>query len=106
QELADRALAAGVAETSDLGMPPLADVPSTRFTLVTADATHVREVYGLTETEGMPDPGLTDAQEAARQELRDLFTELTDLAVAEAGEDAPESWTPAAAAAGGPLWSA
>ena len=30
------ALAAGVAETSDLGIPPVADAPSTRFTLVTA----------------------------------------------------------------------
>ena len=30
---------------TDLGMPPLADVPSTRFTLVTAEAPHVREVY-------------------------------------------------------------
>jgi hypothetical protein len=106
QEVADRALAAGVAETDDLGMPPLADLPSTRFTLVTADATHIREVYGLTETEGMPDTGLTDAQEAAREELRELFTELTDLAVAEAGEDAPESWTPAAVAAVVRPWTA
>ena len=39
QDLVDRALAAGVAETSDLGMPPVADAPSTRFTLVTADRT-------------------------------------------------------------------
>jgi hypothetical protein len=106
QELADRALAAGVAETGDLGMPPLADVPSTRFTLVTADGTHVRDVYGLTQTTGMPDTGLTDAQEAARQALLGLFTELTDLSVAEASQDVPESWTPAAGAAVVRPWTA
>jgi hypothetical protein len=106
QELADRALGAGVAETDDLGMPPLADAPSTRFTLVTADGTHVREVYGLTETAGMPATGLTDAQEAARTTLRDLFTELVDLAAAEAGQDVPKSWTPAAVAAVVRPWTA
>jgi hypothetical protein len=99
QELADRALAAGVAETDDLGVPPLADAPSTRFTLVTADGTHVREVYGLTETVGMPDSGLTEEQEAARGELRGLLDELTGLAVLEAGDPPPESWTPTAVAA-------
>ena len=66
-------------------MPPLADVPSTRFTLVTAAGTHVREVYGLTETVGMPDSGLTEEQEAARGELRGLLDELTGLAVAGGG---------------------
>ncbi|TFV66464.1 hypothetical protein E4P40_25320 [Blastococcus sp. CT_GayMR20] len=99
QALADRALAAGVAETDDLGMPPLADVPSTRFTLVTAEETYVREVYGLTETQGMPDTGLTEQQLAARGELSGLLDELTGLAVSEDGAPVPESWTPAAVAA-------
>jgi hypothetical protein len=99
QQLADRALAAGVAETEDLGMPPLADVPSTRFTLVTADETYVREVYALTETAGMPDSGLTEAQEAARTDLRELLDELTGLAVPEDGDPAPQPWTPAVVAA-------
>jgi hypothetical protein len=94
QELADRALAAGVAETDDLGMPPLADVPSTRFTLVTADETYVREVYGLTETAGMADSGLTEAQVAARADLRELLDDLTGLAVPEDGDPAPQPWTP------------
>jgi hypothetical protein len=106
QELADRALAAGVAETDDLGTPPLADVPSTRFTLVTAAGTHVREVYGLTETAGLPDPGLTDAQVAARQRLQDLFDELTDLTLAQRPEDVPQPWTPAAVAAVVRPWTA
>ena len=106
QELVDRALSAGVAETADLGMPPLADVPSTRFTLVTARETHVREVYGLTETAGMPGTGLSAEQEAARQELAGLFGELTDLAVLEAGDEAPAAYTPEAVAAIVRPWAA
>ncbi len=104
QELADRALAAGVAETADLGTPPVADVPSTRFTLVTDDGTHVREVYALTETIGMPDNGLTAEQEAARQELRELLDALTGLGVS--GDEAPQPWTPAAVAAIVAPWTA
>jgi hypothetical protein len=49
QDLVDRALAAGVAQTSDLGTPPVADAPSTRFTVVTTAETYVREVYALWE---------------------------------------------------------
>lgn len=104
--LAERALAAGVAEPGDLGTPPLADVPSTRFTLTTAEGTHVREVYGLTETAGMADSGLTEEQLAARQELQDLFAEVTDLALASAPEEVPSSWTPAAVAAIVRPWTA
>jgi hypothetical protein len=106
QALADRAAAAGVPETGDLGTPPLADVPSTRFTLVTADARYVREVYGLTETVHMPDSGLTDEQLAARQRLHELVGELGDLAVAQAPEDVPRAWTPVAVAAVVRPWAA
>lgn len=106
QELADRALAAGVAETTDLGTPPLADVPSTRFTLVTATGTHVREVYGLTETDGMPDSGLTADQDDARRELLELFDALSGLALGGAGDQAPQVWTPAAVAAIVRPWTA
>jgi hypothetical protein len=106
QELVDRALAAGVGETADLGTPPLADVPSTRFTLVTARETHVREVYGLAETAGMPDTGLSAEQESARQELAELFGELTDLGVLEAGDEPPAAFTPEAVAAIVRPWSA
>ncbi len=106
RQLADRALAAGVAESLDLGTPPLADVPTTRFTLGTEDGTHVREVYGLSETAGMPDPGLTDEQVAARQRLQELLTELTDLGIAETPEEVPQPWTPAAVAAVVRPWTA
>jgi hypothetical protein len=75
QELVDRAMAAGVAETSDLGTPPVADAPSTRFTLVTAAHTYVREVTALRETppEGN---GLTADQQAARKKLSEFLTLL------------------------------
>ena len=82
RELADRALAAGVAESTDLGSPNVADVPSTRITLVTADDTHVREVYALAEYvfEGdRSETDLTDEQRAGRAELRDLLTALGNL---------------------------
>jgi hypothetical protein len=91
--LVERARAAGVTETGDLGMPPLADVPSTRFTLATATETTVREVYALTESTGMDpaDTGLTEEQLAARAELRGLLDELTDLP----GTLGPEAVSPA-----------
>jgi hypothetical protein len=78
QDLVDRALAAGVAETSDLGSPSVADAPSTRFTVATTTETYVREVYGLREA---PDgSGLTAGQAEARGRLADLLTSLTDQA--------------------------
>ncbi len=89
QELADAALAAGVADTDDLGMPPIADVPSTRFTLVTATETFVREVYALSEVP--EESGLTDEQEAARAELRGLFDELTGVVGPDGGAYEPEA---------------
>ncbi|MFI7480922.1 hypothetical protein ACH9EU_00755 [Kocuria sp. M1R5S2] len=95
--LVDRALRAGVAETSDLGSPPVADLPSTRFTVVTREQTHVREVYALgaelppgppgegppdTGPPGGPDSGLSAEQRAARAELRELVRTLSDPASA------------------------
>jgi len=89
QDLVDRALAAGVAETTDLGTPPVADAPSTRFTLVTTGGTHEREVYALFETPG--GSGLTPGQEEARGRLSDLQTWLLDAAGAATTSYAPES---------------
>ncbi|UOY01412.1 hypothetical protein [Blastococcus sp. PRF04-17] len=80
QDVVDRALAAGVAETGDLGSPPVADAFTTRFTLVTADDTYVREVYALWETpEGGSAQGVTADQAAARDRLAELLNSLTDL---------------------------
>ena len=79
--LVEHARVAGVTGTGDLGTPPLADVPSTRFTLATATETTVREVYALTESAGMDagTSGLTEEQLAARAELVGFLDELTDL---------------------------
>ncbi|MGY1811996.1 hypothetical protein [Blastococcus sp. SYSU D00820] len=89
--LVDRALAAGVAETADLGTPPLADAPNTRFTLRTADQTYVREVYALSDGS---DEGLTEEQVAGRQALLGLLDALTG-----AGGDAPaEPYAPGSVA--------
>jgi hypothetical protein len=82
RDLANRALAAGIAETTELGSPPVADMPSTRFTLTTAEGTSVREVYGLSEYvfEGdRSEAGLTPEQRAGRAKLRELLTALDDL---------------------------
>jgi predicted small lipoprotein YifL len=76
QHLVDSALAAGVADTSDLGSPPIADATTTRITLVTAENTYVREAYALTEG-ASETTGLTEAQRAARAELSDLVDTLT-----------------------------
>jgi hypothetical protein len=110
QELADRALAAGVAETTDLGAPPLADVPSTRFTLVTAAETHVREVYalGVGPPRGEPDDGLTEEQRAGRAELQDLLAALADVGQqpGPGGVPAVEGYAATAVAAIARPWSA
>jgi hypothetical protein len=78
QRLVDHALAAGVGDTTDLGMPPIADAPSTRFTVTTTAGTTVREVYALREGAGGT-AGLTEEQRAGRARLAELLTELTDL---------------------------
>jgi hypothetical protein len=96
QDLVDRALAAGVAETSDLGSPPVADVPTTRFTVVTTEETYVRDAYALWETP--EDNGLTPEQRDARERLTDLLTALTDHSAA------TEPYVPEAVAAVASPW--
>lgn len=75
QTVVDRAVTAGVTGTGDLGSPPVADAPATRFTLVTDEGTSVREVEALFE---LPDGGgLTPEQQAVRGELQGLLEVLT-----------------------------
>jgi hypothetical protein len=106
QTLVDHALAAGVAETTDLGTPGIADAPSTRFTVTTDTGTAVREVYALTEGAGSTS-GLTDEQRAARAELADLLTELTDLPATLGPQgQASTSYEPTAVAALARPWTA
>jgi hypothetical protein len=78
EEFAQRALDAGVGQEVDYGMPAVADVPSTRITVVTAEGTETTEVYALVDglfPEG-DDGGLTDRQAAARKPLQALVDEL------------------------------
>ncbi|MGY1833644.1 hypothetical protein ACI79P_00860 [Blastococcus sp. SYSU DS0510] len=110
RDLVDRAVAAGVTETGDLGSPPVADVTSTRFTVRTGGETVTREVYALgvrPEREpdgGLPtgfDTGITEEQAAARARLAELAEALRDP-VAALGADrvsGPEPYQPDAVAA-------
>ncbi|WP_040338298.1 hypothetical protein [Candidatus Blastococcus massiliensis] len=100
--LVDRALEAGVADTEDLGSPPLADVPTTRFTLVTSDGRLVREVYALSE--GLGEEGLTDEQRDARADLQSFLDELME--VAQPFDGSPAGYEPEAIAAVVRPWTA
>ena len=94
-------MAAGVEESTDLGRPPVADLPSTRFTLTTAAGTVVREVYALDyalEGDGM-EADLTDEQVNGRARLRDLLTALFDAGQQPARTAPVERYVPAAVAA-------
>jgi hypothetical protein len=99
QDLVDRALAAGVAETSDLGSPPVADATSTRFTVVRGSHTYVREAYALWEAP-MEGPGLTEEQQAARTKLSDLVSAVTEPTAS----DGSVPYQPAAIAAIATPW--
>ena len=104
RDLVDRAVAAGVTETGDLGTPPVADVTSTRFTVRTGGETVTREVYALGMgggPRGELDPGITEEQAAARARLSELAEALRDP-VAALGADrvsGPEPYRPEAVAA-------
>jgi hypothetical protein len=93
RDLVQRALDAGVGDTADLGSPPVADVPSTRFTVFTGLETITREVYALSVSDG-DGSGLTDEQVSARAELSTLRDRLTDLT-----SGVSEPYTPSAVAA-------
>jgi len=75
-KLAGMAQAAGVGTAKDLGQPPVADAPSTRFTVRTPTGLQKTEVEALQEASGS---GLTEEQQAARKKLRDFVTALGDL---------------------------
>jgi hypothetical protein len=75
--LVTRALAHGVGRETDLGQPPVADAPSTRFTVLTDAGPQVTEVNALGF--GDEDYGLTADQRSARRALRELAEDLADL---------------------------
>ena len=71
--LAKKALDAGVG-SADVGQPQIADGGWTRFTVLGADGEKSTEV-----TELNYDEGLTRSQKSAREKLRKLLDELTNL---------------------------
>ncbi|RZU32848.1 hypothetical protein [Blastococcus saxobsidens] len=104
RDLVDRALAAGVAETGDLGQPPVTDVTATRFAVRTGGTTVTREAYALGMDLGPArdgEAGLTEDQTAARERLLAFLDELRDPAAALGAErvTGPEPYRPEAVAA-------
>jgi hypothetical protein len=73
--LVQLALDAGVGDNPDLGMPGVADVPSTRFTVLTSKGAEKLDAFALMESAM---PGLSTAQQAARKKLLDLQNALID----------------------------
>jgi hypothetical protein len=74
EELVQLALDAGVGQEIDPGTPAVADAPSTRFTVVTADGPRTTEVYALVPEGDVS--GLDDRQTAARASLSDILDRL------------------------------
>jgi hypothetical protein len=82
ERLVEQALDAGIGNGFDHGMPPVADVPSTRFTVVTTAGVRTSEVYAL-EAGLFPaedPPSLTEQQVAGRQRLQAFLDRLTAAA--------------------------
>jgi hypothetical protein len=75
KELTDAAVEAGVKSGSDFGTPGVADVPSTRISVVTAGGEQVVEVMALSEV-SPDDQSLTAAQQAARKRLTEFLATL------------------------------
>ena len=97
EELAQRAVEVGVGRGVDYGQPPVADVPATRVTVVTAAGEQTSEAAALQRglfPEGERIPGLTEDQAAAREELQAFVDELTGLT-----GDSDELYEPEAVAA-------
>ncbi|WP_250035230.1 hypothetical protein [Paractinoplanes maris] len=88
QQLIKEAGDAGVSSGTDFGRPNVADAPTTRVTVTTAEGTQSVAVEALNEAQA-DDPMLDAAQEAARAKLAGFVDKLGDLA---AGGD-PSSTT-------------
>lgn len=104
EALLARARAVGIDTLPDLGQPPVADVPNTRFTVLTDAGRQTVEVYALSESGG---EGLNAEQIAGRRKLRDLLDALTDLpATLGTGRvGAAQPYTPVAVAAVAGPWT-
>jgi hypothetical protein len=89
-DLIYQALQAGVGGPADLGFPPIADAPSTRFTILTTDGYLKTNVYAL----GIDDThGLSPQQRADRLRLTQFRDQLLSPSMAETpapGDGPPE----------------
>ncbi|MCY1139671.1 hypothetical protein OWR29_16850 [Actinoplanes sp. Pm04-4] len=89
QQLLKEATEAGVRSGADFGRPNVADAPTTRVTVTTAQGTQSVAVEALNEAQ-VNDPMLTDAQKTARKNLAAFVDKLSDLpAAAEPSASAP-----------------
>ncbi|WP_433790183.1 hypothetical protein [Actinoplanes sp. CA-252034] len=86
RQLTADAVAAGVSSGSDFGTPGVADIPSTRISVVTAGGEQSVEVMALSEARP-DDTSLTASQQAARKKLSAFVKSLHDL-FAEGGSPA------------------
>ncbi|PZG19962.1 hypothetical protein C1I95_10515 [Micromonospora craterilacus] len=107
ENLISLARAAGVGSTIDLGTPPVADVPSTRFTVLGQQGVEQMEVNALAEAGGA-ESGLTAEQRAARDKLRAFAESLTSTSgpLAGAVDSGTQAYTPTSVAAVAESWVA
>ncbi|MEV6303573.1 hypothetical protein AB0M02_29475 [Actinoplanes sp. NPDC051861] len=103
EELTREALEAGVKTGYDFGSPGVADVPSTRVTVVTAEGTQVAEAVALSVAQA-DDPALSAEQKAARKKLAKFVDRLTALPTAE-GMAKPAAYVPEEVAALASPWT-
>ena len=104
QEMVGEGLAAGVRSGTDFGRPNVADAPTTRVTVVTANGAQSVTVEALNESQAN-DPALTAAQREARAKLAAFVQKLSGLPAA---EGMPESvqYAPASVAVLARPWTA
>lgn len=78
----DKAVELSRSAPSDLGLPPVADVPTTRLTLTTTTGQQVVQAQALQATPPLPtgQDGLSAQQRHARERLGELVAQLEELA--------------------------
>ncbi|RIV41177.1 hypothetical protein [Micromonospora radicis] len=107
QNLVKLARDAGVGSVTDFGEPPVADVPSTRFTVLGPNGVEQTEVSALAQSADIPQSGLTADQLAAREKLRAFAESLTaESGPLAAAHPTTQPYAPTAVAAVAEPWVA
>ena len=104
RQLVRQGLEAGVRSGTDFGRPNVADAPTTRVTVRSAEGTQTVAVEALNEAQA-DDPMLTDQQESARNKLAAYVAKLTGLSGAD-GMPAAVAYQPETMAALARPWVA